>query len=98
VEGTEPAAFTDPALWLVEQADNPDVVEATLTDSSVHILLLPAEVSAQRAVGILIGSREADEELPWPPGEWLETEAARWIKRSAIVSVRIITGPRTATA
>jgi hypothetical protein len=98
VEGTEPAALTDPASWLVEQADNPDVVEATLSDGSVHILLLPAEVSAQRAVGILIGSREADEELPWPPGEWLETEAARWIRRSAIVSVRIITRPRTATA
>ena len=98
MEGTEPAALTDPASWLVEQADNPDVVEATLTDASVHILLLPAEVSAQRAVGILIGSREADEELPWPPGEWLETEAARWIKRSAIVSVRIVTRARTATA
>jgi hypothetical protein len=98
VEGTEPAALTDPASWIVEQADNPDVVEATLTDGGVHILLLPAEVSAQRAVGILIGSGEADEELPWPPGEWLETEAARWIRRSAIVSVRIITRPRTATA
>ena len=98
MEGTEPAAFTDPASWLVEQADNPDVVEATLTDASVHILLLPAEVSAQRAVGILIGSREADEELPWPPGEWLETEAAQWIRRSAIVSVRIVPRPRTATA
>ena len=50
------------------------------------------------AVGILIGSREVDEELPWPPGEWLETEAARWIKRSAIVSVRILARPRTTTA
>jgi len=98
VEGTEPAALADPASWLVEQAANPDVVEVTLTDASAHILLLPAEVSAQRAVGILIGSRYADEELPWPPGEWLETEAAQWIRRSAIVSVRILTRPKTTTA
>jgi hypothetical protein len=98
VEGSEPAAIVDPASWLVAQADNPDVVEVTLSDASAHILLLPAEVTAQRAVGILIGSREVDEELPWPPGEWLETEAARWIKRGAIVSVRILTRPRTTTA
>lgn len=98
MEAPEPSALADPASWLVEQADNPDVVEVTLTDASTHILLLPAEVSAQRAVGILIGSREVDEELPWPPGEWIETEAARWIRRSAIVSVRIISRPTTATA
>jgi hypothetical protein len=98
VEAPEPAAIADPASWLVEQAENPDVVEVTLMDASAHILLLPAEVSAQRAVGILIGSREVDEELPWPPGEWLETVAALWIKRSAIVSVRILTRPRTTTA
>jgi len=98
VEGTEPAAITDPASWLVEQADNPDVVEVTLTDASAHILLLPAEVSAQRAVGILIGSGEVDESLPWPAGEWLETDAARWIRRSGIVSVRIVSRPRTTTA
>ena len=98
MEGTEPAALTDPASWLVEQADNPDVVEATLTDASVHILLLPAEVSAQRAVGILIGTREPEEDSPWPPGEWLETETACWIKRDAIVSVRIVRRPTTTTA
>ena len=98
MEGTEPAAITDPASWLVEQADNPDVVEVTLTDASVHILLLPAEVSAQRAVGILIGSGEVDESLPWPAGEWLETDAARWIRRSGIVSVRIVSRSRTTTA
>jgi hypothetical protein len=98
VEGSEPAALADPASWLVEQAGNPDVVEVTLTDASAHILLLPAEVSAQRAVGILIGSREPDEELPWPPGEWVETEAAMWIRRSAIVSVRILSRSKTATA
>jgi hypothetical protein len=97
VEGTEPV-LADPASWLVEQADNPDVVEVALTDASTHILLLPAEVSAQRAVGILIGSGEADEDAPWPPGEWLETEAARWIRRNAIVSVRIVTRPTTTTA
>jgi hypothetical protein len=94
----QPAALTDPASWLVEQVDHPDVVEVNLADASTHILLLPAEVSAQRAVGILIGSRDADENLPWPPGEWLETEQAYWIRRSAIVSVRIVSRPRTATA
>ena len=98
MEGTEPAALTDPASWLVEQADNPDVVEATLTDASVHILLLPAEVSAQRAVGILIGSREPDEDSPWPTGEWLETETACWVRSTAIVSARIVTRPKTTTA
>jgi hypothetical protein len=97
VEG-QPAAFTDPASWLVEQSEQPDVVEVNLTDASTHILLLPAELSAQRAVGILIGSREAEEDVPWPPGEWLETEQAYWIRRSAIVSVRIVSRPRTATA
>jgi hypothetical protein len=94
----QPAALTDPASWLVEQVEYPDVVEVNLTDASTHILLLPAEVSAQRAVGILIGSRDADENVPWPRGEWLETEQAYWIRRSAIVSVRIVSRPRTATA
>ena len=97
MEGT-PAAVTDPASWLVEQADLPDAVEVTLEDANTHILLLPAEVSAQRAVGILIGSREPAEEDPWPPGDWLETETACWIRRSAIVSVRIVTRPKTVTA
>jgi hypothetical protein len=98
VEGTQPAAVTDPSTWLVEQTDIPASVEVTLADANTHILLLPAEVSAQRAVGILIGSREPDEDSPWPPGEWLETEAACWIRRSAIVSVRIVTRPTTTTA
>jgi hypothetical protein len=98
VEGTQPAALSDPTMWLVEQADLPDSVEVTLTDANTHILLLPAEVSAQRAVGILIGAREPDEDSPWPPGEWLETETACWVRRSAIVSVRIVTRPKTATA
>jgi hypothetical protein len=96
VEGRQPAAVTDP--WLVEQTDLPDAVEVALADGSSHILLLPAEVSAQRAVGILIESREPDDDSPWPPGEWLETETACWIRRSAIVSVRIVTRPKTATA
>jgi hypothetical protein len=99
VEGTPAAAaVTDPATWLVEQEDLPAVVEVTLADANTHILLLPAEVSAQRAVGILIGSREPAEDEPWPPGEWLETETASWIRRSAIVSVRIVTRPKAATA
>ena len=98
MEGTQPAALGDP--WLVEQTDLPDAVEVTLTDGSTHILLLPAEVSAQRAVGILIGTREPDDDSPWPPGdgEWLETETACWIRREAIVAVRIITRPKTTTA
>jgi hypothetical protein len=98
VGGTEPAELADPASWLVAQGDNADGVEVTLTDASTHILLLPAEVSAQRAVAILTDSHETDEDVPWPPGEWLETEAARWIRRSAIVSVRIVTRPTTTTA
>jgi hypothetical protein len=98
MEGTQPAALTDPAEWLVEQSDLPDAVEVTLADASAHVLLLPAEVSAQRAVGILIGSREPDEDSPWPPGEWLETQTACWIRHSAIVSVRIVTKPKTTSA
>jgi hypothetical protein len=98
VEGTQPAAFTDTASWLIEQTDVPDSVEVTLTDASTHLLLLPAEISAQRAVGILIGSREPDEDSPWPTGEWLETETACWVRSSAIVSVRIVTRPKTTTA
>jgi len=94
---TEPATLADPTAWLVESGP-PGVVEVTLQDANTHVLLLPAELSAQRAVGILIGSREPDEDSPWPPGEWLETETACWIKRSAIVSVRIVTRPDTATA
>jgi hypothetical protein len=97
VEGTEPATLADPTAWLVE-SDVPDAVEVTLEDANTHILLLPAEVSAQRAVGILIGTREPDEDSPWPPGDWLETETACWIKRSAIVSVRIVRRPTTTTA
>jgi hypothetical protein len=98
VAGTQPAALADPAAWLVEQAELPDAVEVTLTDASTHLLLLPAEVSAQRAVGILIGTREPGEDSPWPQGEWLETETACWVRRSAIVSVRIVTKPTTTTA
>ena len=97
MEGAEPATLADPTAWLVE-SDVPDVVEVTLQDANTHILLLPAEVSAQRAVGILIGTREPDEDSPWPPGDWLETEAACWIKRSAIVSVQILRRPTTTTA
>jgi hypothetical protein len=97
MEGTEPATLADPTAWLVE-SDDADAVEVTLQDGNTHILLLPAEISAQRAVGILIGSREPDDDSPWPPGEWLETETACWIRRSAIVSVRIVRRPRTTTA
>ncbi len=98
MEATQPGALTAPETWLVEQEELPAAVEVSLTDASKHILLLPAEVSAQRAVGILIGSREPDDDSPWPPGEWLETETACWIRRSAIVSVRIVSRPKTATA
>ena len=97
MEGTEPATLADPTAWLAESGD-PDAVEVTLQDANTHILLLPAEVTAQRAVGILIGSREPDDDSTWPPGEWLETETACWIRRGAIVSVRIIRRPTTATA
>jgi hypothetical protein len=98
VEETQPAALGDPASWLIEQSDVPDAVEVTLMDANTHILLLPAEISAQRAVGILIGTREPDEESAWPAGEWLETETACWIRTSAIVSARIVSRPKTTTA
>ena len=98
MERTPPAALSDPEAWLAEQSELPASVEVTLMDASTHILLLPAEVSAQGAVGILIGSRETPDDSPWPPGEWLETETACWIKRGAIVSVRIVSRPHTATA
>jgi hypothetical protein len=56
VEGTEPAALADPASWLVEQADNPDVVEVTLTDASSHILLLPADRLARGGRGAALAA------------------------------------------
>jgi hypothetical protein len=97
MERAEPATLADPTAWLAAEGES-DCVEVTLSDANRHILLLPAELSAQRAVGIVIGSREADEHSTWPPGEWLETETACWIRRSAIVSVRIVKRPKTATA
>ena len=97
MERTEPATLADPTAWLAAPGES-DCVEVTLADANTHILLLPVDLSAQRAVGILIGSREPDEDSPWPPGEWLETETACWIRRDAIVSVRIVTRPKTVTA
>jgi hypothetical protein len=97
VEGREPAALADPTAWLVE-GTQPDAVEVTLADASTHILLLPAEVSAQRAVAILIALSEPNEDPPWPSGDWLETETAAWIRRDAIVSLRIVSRSKTVTA
>ena len=97
METGEQAVVASAEALLAEQPVVPDVLEASLTDGNKHILLLPAHVSPQKAVGILIGTREP-EEPPWPPGEWLETETACWIRRSAIVSLRIVTRARTATA
>jgi hypothetical protein len=88
--------LAEPEALLTEPVELPDVVEASLTDGNKHILLLPTHVSPQKAVGILIGTREP-EEPPWPRGEWLETETACWIRRSAIVALRIVTRARTAT-
>jgi hypothetical protein len=97
MERTEPATLADPTAWLAAESES-DCVEVTLADANTHILLLPAGLSAQSAVAIVIGTSEPDEHSPWPPGEWLETETACWIRRSAIVSVRIVTRPKTATA
>jgi hypothetical protein len=97
MEQTQPATLADPTAWLAADGES-DCVEVTLADANTHILLLPVDLSAQRAVGILIGSREPDDDSHWPPGEWLETETACWIRRSAIVSVRIVSRPKTATA
>jgi hypothetical protein len=97
MERAEPATLADATEWLAAEGES-DCVEVTLADANTHTLLLPIGLPAQRAVGILIGSREPDDDSPWPPGEWLETETACWIRRSAIVSVRIVTRPKTATA
>ena len=96
METGEQAVVASAEALLAEQPEVPDVVEASLADGNKHILLLPADVSPQRAVGILIGTRDP-EELPWPPGDWLETETACFIRRDAIVSLRIVTRSRTTT-
>ena len=63
------------------------------------LLLLPVNVCPpQRAVGILKGTREPEEDSPWPPGEWLETETASRIRRGAIVSVCRVTKPKPTMA
>ena len=88
MEGTEPAALADPASWLVEQADNPDVVEVTLSDASAHILLLPAEVLPDEGKlvaydgdeGFIMESVEAlyYEVVAATPAEILALERARY--------------------
>jgi hypothetical protein len=93
----EAAVLAVAEAWPAEQVELPDTVEATLPDGSTHILLLPDVVTPQAAVGILIGTREPGEP-PWPPGEWLETENACFIRRAAIIQLRIVNVPKTTTA
>ena len=82
-------AVAQPQPWLVEQAESPDALEATLADGSVRLLLLPGHVSAHAALEVLIGERDGDD-LPWQPGEWLETQDACWIRREGVVALRIL--------
>jgi hypothetical protein len=84
----------EPEQWLAEQAERPDALEASLTDGSVRLLLLPDHVSTHAALEVLIGERDGDD-LPWQPAEWLETQDASWIRRDAIVALRIVAGGRT---
>lgn len=88
-------AVAEPEQWLAEQAERPSALEASLTDGSVRLLLLPDHVSAHAALEILIGDRDGDE-VSWQPAEWLETQDACWIRRAAIVALRIVAGGRTA--
>ncbi|MGB2953906.1 MAG: hypothetical protein WBB74_11035 [Gaiellaceae bacterium] len=81
----------EPEQWLAEQAQRPDALEASLADGSVRLLLLPGHVSSHAALEVLIGERDGDD-LPWHPADWLETQDAWWIRRDAIVALRIVSG------
>ena len=89
-------ALVQPEPWLAAQAERPDGLEATLPDGSVRLLLLPGHVSAHAALEVLVGERDGDD-LPWHPAEWLETQDACWIRRDAIVALRIVSGQKPAT-
>jgi len=87
-----PRVLVEPEQWLAEQAAHQEALEATLPDGSPRILLLPAGLSPRAALELLIGDRE-DAELPWHTRVWLETQDACWIRRDAIIALRIVPGP-----
>ena len=88
--------MVEPEQWLAEQPTGQEALEATLPDGTPRLLLLPAGVSPRAALELLIGDRE-DEELPWHTRIWLETQDACWIRRDAIIALRIVPGPGTVT-
>jgi hypothetical protein len=91
----EHIAVVEPAAWPAETAESPELLEATLTNGAAHILLLPGHVPAAEALEVLRGERDGDD-LPWDPPEWMATESGAWIRRTAIVSLRLIGGgPQT---
>lgn len=64
---------------------------ATLAPGRDHVLRLPTELEAQRALEYLAGGGATR-----PPHyaaldrDWLETEAGGWIRRDAIVELRVV--------
>jgi hypothetical protein len=86
-----PRAMVDPEQWLSTHSAHPESLEATLPDGTPRLLLLPAGLSPHAALELLIGDRE-DAELPWQTRIWLETQDACWIRRDAIIALRIVPG------
>lgn len=85
-------ALVQPEQWLAPQAARDEVLEATLPDGTPRLLLLPMGLSPRAALELLIGDRE-DAELPWHTRVWLETLDACWIRRDAIIALRIVSAP-----
>jgi hypothetical protein len=83
--------MVEPEQWLAAQAAHQEALEATLPDGTPRILLLPAGLSPRAALELLIGDRE-DAELPWHTRVWLETQDTCWIRRDAIIALRIVPG------
>jgi len=88
--------MVEPEQWLAAQAAHQEALEATMPDGTPRILLLPAGLSPRAGLELLIGDRE-DEELPWHTRVWLETQDACWIRRDAIIALRIVPGPGPAS-
>jgi hypothetical protein len=86
--------MVDPEQWLAAQTAHQESLEATLPDGTPRILLLPAGLSPRAALELLIGDRE-DDALPWHTRIWLETQDACWIRRDAIIALRIVPAPGT---
>jgi hypothetical protein len=85
-------ALVQPEQWLAAQTAHQEALEATMPDGIPRVLLLPAGLSPRAALELLIGDRE-DADLPWHTRIWLETQDACWIRREAIIALRIVPGP-----